>query len=334
MIRFCSPLVPDMRAVQRYLQPSFDAGHLSNFGQAYGKLCERLRTYLNLNDDKEVVIVSSGHAALQASYHVLNTKSPAVSDYTFASTMVASFGNPVVVDCDQNGFLDLEGVDGRCDGVALVCPISRIPDLQLYEIECKNRKVPLIIDGAATFGTSDIYNYGDCFCLSFHATKTFPIGEGGAVICSMDVAKKIKQYINFGLDDNKNIAMHGTNAKISEYSCAIGLSILDQIEQPLGPISRRIANARIYDEELSPYTLPSFSDETSYQTFPVYIGDNSLASTIRNKLRENNIEFSQYYRPLTGMQCSKSLYESNICLPCHHNVSEEQIRLICSIILS
>ena len=334
MIRFCSPLIPDMDVVKKYIQPSFDVGHLSNFGQAYYKLCERLHSYLKLEEDKEIVIVSSGHTALQASYHVLGIKKPAITDYTFISTLVASFDEPIIVDCDAYGFLDMGHVGAESDGAVLVCPISRIPDLRFYEEECKKKNIPLVVDGAAAFGTPDIYNHGDCFCISFHATKTYSVGEGGAVICSKDIAKKIKQYINFGQDEHKNPIMHGTNAKISEFTCAIGLAVLDQIEQQDGPVSKRITNTEIYERELAEFVLPTFSAKTVYQTFPIYAKDKDMAERIRNKLRENNVEFLQYYKPLSFLKNSKMLYETNICLPCHQDMDECQAKQICDIILN
>lgn len=334
MIRFCGPLIPDMLAIEKYIRPSFNSGYLSNFGQAYNVFCERLHCFLKLDDDKEIVIVSSGHTALQAAYYVLGTKRPAVTDYTFRSTLCASFDDPVVVDCDKQGFLDIDGINDECDGVALVCPISRIPDIKKYEEICRKRNIPLVIDGAATFGTPDIYNHGDCFCLSFHATKTFPIGEGGAVVCSKEVAKKIKQYINFGFDEHKNPIMHGTNAKVSEYTCAIGLAILDEIEKDNGPLDKRLRNSRIYNKRLSEFVLPTFSSKTIYQTFPIYVNNKDMAKKIRDKLRENDIEFLQYYKPLTYLSNARTLYENNICLPCHQDISEEQINQICDIILS
>lgn len=333
MIRFCSPLIPDMNLVHEYLKPSFKAGYLSNFGQAYHKLCERLHSYLNISNDKEIVLVSSGHMALQAAYYVFGVKTPAITDYTFRSTLIASFEYPCVIDCDENGFLDLNKIDAYCDAAILVCPLSRIPDLKYYEDEVKKVHRTLIIDGAATFGTPNIYNYGDCFCLSFHATKTFPIGECGAIICSKDIARKIKQYINFGFDEHKNPVMNGTNGKVSEYTCAIGLALLDQIKMDDGPIQKRIRNAKIYSERLTNFTLPTFSEQTIYQTFPIYTNSKEQADKVRQTLKKNDIEYLQYYKPLTYLENSNTLYETNICLPCHQDVSEEQIEHICDLVL-
>jgi dTDP-4-amino-4,6-dideoxygalactose transaminase len=333
MIKFCDPLIPDMALVARYLQPSFEAGHLSNFGPAYKLLCERLHAYLKLDGGREIVLVSSGHTALQAAYHVLNLNSPAIPDYTFRSTLVASFADPVIVDCDSNGFLDITELDNDCDGAVVVCPMSRIPDLGYYQEKCRLQNLSLVIDGAATFGTPGICNYGDAFCLSFHATKTFSIGECGAVVCSNDLATKVRQYINFGFDAQRNPVMHGTNAKVSEYTCAVGLALLDQIEQSQA-IARRLRNASIYENGLEKFTLPSYATETVYQTFPIYVSDIETAERIRTKLKECQVEFLQYYKPLTSLPNAKKLYEGNLCLPCHQNVTEDQAKYICGVIRS
>lgn len=332
MVSFCKPIIPDMNLVNKYLDSSFKSGYLSNFGINYKRLVERLHAYLKLDDDKEIVLVSSGHTALQASYAIANTKKPLIPDYTFASTLVASFEKPVIVDCDMDGFL-ITDVEEYYDSLVVVCPLSRIPDLQYYTEICKNKNIPLIIDGASCFGTPEIYNYGDFFCLSFHATKTFPMGEGGAVICSKENAQKIRQYINFGMNEKKEIIMHGTNAKISEYSCAIGLALLDEIEKENGVISARLKNAKIYQKELEEYAKKSYSGlETVYQTFPIYVPSVEKAQNMRNRLKENNIEFIQYYKPLTKKYNAKYLYDTNISLPCHQDVSEKDIYTIINII--
>jgi dTDP-4-amino-4,6-dideoxygalactose transaminase len=321
-----------MHAVSDYLQPSFDSGHLSNFGQAYDKLCSRLHTHMGLSNDRGIVLVSSGHMALQAAYYVLGVKTPLVPDYTFRSTMVAAYGHVTVADCDENGFLDQESATSDYDGMVLVCPVSRIPNLGYYQGMCKKMNKPLVIDGAATYGTKGIYNYGDAFCISFHATKTFPMGEAGAVICSKENAKKIKQFINFGFDDNRNPVIYGTNAKVSEYTCAIGLAVLDKIQED-AVMHKRGSVSKIYEDRMKKFILATSSAGTVYQAFPIYIDNTSAAETVRNILAREEIANMQYYKPLIGLPHAKRLYDTNICLPCHHGITEQDANRICDLIL-
>jgi dTDP-4-amino-4,6-dideoxygalactose transaminase len=153
------------------------------------------------------------------------------------------------------------------------------------------------------------------------------------VVCSNELATKIRQFINFGFDAQRNPVMSGTNAKVSEYTCAVGLALLDQIEQEQH-LSNRLRNARIYESALGQFVLPSYAPDTVYQTFPIYASDAGMAERIRAKLKDSQVEFLQYYKPLAALPNAKRLYEANLCLPCHQNVTEEQVRSVCDLIRS
>jgi dTDP-4-amino-4,6-dideoxygalactose transaminase len=64
--------------------------------------------------------------------------------------------------------------------------------------------------------------------LSFHATKSFGVGEGGAVVTTdQDLAGRVFQSLNFGFVESRETAIASTNGKMSEYSAAVGLAELD-----------------------------------------------------------------------------------------------------------
>ena len=79
-----------------------------------------------------------------------------------------------------------------------------------------------------------ILNLGDISVLSFHATKIFHTIEGGALIISDDdLYEKSKKIINFGFSLEGQIEEVGINAKMNEFEAAMGLAVLDEIEQIL-----------------------------------------------------------------------------------------------------
>lgn len=343
MIKFCSSVLPDMDRVAFYLKESFEKNQLSNFGPATQLLTERLKVFLELSKDRDLLLVSSGHTALMAAYACLDIDSIAIPSYTFKSTEVAATiqGLPVThlnVDSDT-GCLDRipDNLTSKIckdnKGIVAVCALSTIPDFYLLEENAKIQNLKLIIDGAASFGTPKVYECGDAFCLSFHATKTFPIGEGGALIASPEVITKAKQYINFGFDKDRNPVRVGMNAKISEYTAAIGLALLEKMPDA---IDKRNHNRDMYLDELGEFIPTSFSLKTTYQTIPLFIkNDFDRARKIRFKLREAKVEILQYYRPLISTHpITDMLYQTNICLPCHQDLTEEEIRFICKIVKS
>ena len=326
-----------MDRVSFYLKESFEKNHLSNFGPAYQLLVEKLKEFLQLDSSKDLLLTTSGHTALMAAYGAFNLGCITLPSYTFKSTENAATLQGIAIQHlepnEKTGCIDrvpLGFFEMKKAGYVAVCALSTIPDLKSlhYAIGPSINKPKLIIDGAASFGTPDIYNQGDAFCLSFHATKTMPIGECGALIASKEVIAKAKQFINFGFDKDRNPVMPGMNAKVSDYTCAIGLALLEKMPEA---IQKRNQFRDIYLKELSSMIPKSYHDNTTYQAMPIFAwNDFTHAKRIRAKLKEANIEFLQYYRPLiTTHPTTDMLYQTNICLPCHQDLTSEEVEFIC-----
>jgi dTDP-4-amino-4,6-dideoxygalactose transaminase len=109
-------------------------------------------------------------------------------------------------------------------------------DLSRYEALHRSG-TPVIIDAASSFGASSDGGYfGQDFSgpvvYSFHATKTFGIGEGGLVYSGdFDLIRQIRQAGNFGFSADRISTIHGLNSKLSEYAAALGLATLDVFQE-------------------------------------------------------------------------------------------------------
>ena len=326
-ISFCKPSLPNFDDVADLLANSMRSGHLSNFGPLYRRATKKLSEVLNLVD-KEPVITSSGHTALMTAYSVLGVDKVIVPDYTFVSTLCAAELQgikTIVSDVDVNtgSFTPeiLDSIDEDFDAVVVVCPLSIIPDLKALHDYCIKNNKKMIVDGAATFGSStDIYSYGDAYCMSFHATKTLSVGEGGAVVLSKSLVDKAEEYITFGLSKNKEVLSVGINAKVSEYTCAILLSLLDGMSYDT---SMRYRNVKLYKEYLEEYMLPSFAEKTVYSSLPLYIPEYS--DRVIEKLRRIGVQALKYYKPLVGRDNAVKLFNMSVCLPTHHGLREQDV---------
>lgn len=74
-------------------------------------------------------------------------------------------------------------------------------------------------------------NFGDISTISFHATKLFHTIKGGGVITNnVQLARKLRMLINFGITGPATIESGGTNPKMNEMEAAMGLCVLDEIE--------------------------------------------------------------------------------------------------------
>ena len=112
----------------------------------------------------------------------------------------------------------------------IVCNTFGTPNQYIGEWEklAKDHELPLIIDSAAGFGSDyqdgrKMGTRGDCEIFSFHATKPFGIGEGGAITSSNEeFIFKMERMKNFSFDEKGESCFIGLNAKLPELSCAIG----------------------------------------------------------------------------------------------------------------
>lgn len=132
------------------------------------------------------------------------------------------------------------------------------PDIDKWESIAKARSLPLIIDSAAGFGSKYkdgrlLGAKGDCEIFSFHATKPFAVGEGGAVFTkNPKLASVIKDITNFGFGNNRDTEYLGFNAKMQEFNAAIGLAQLKKFNQQLQ--SRKLTYIK-YLEGLKSYNF-------------------------------------------------------------------------------
>lgn len=345
MIKFCEPLIPDMFLVESKLKASFQSGHLSNFGPAYKELAQYLTKYLHIEADKEIVLTSSGHTALMAACALakhLGYGPAAIPTFTFESTRAAAVGTGLgKVDVEMtksDGCLHIDDVcsldDNSYGTVMAVCALSTIPiTLQSMYNYCTRNGKFLIVDGAASFGTEDIIPYCDAYCLSFHATKSLSVGEGGAIVVKKEYADFVRSYINFGFDSNRNVIVTGINGKISDYACAVAHTLLET--KFYASKSRRLDNYRIYHreiKELIPESMHSFN--TVYQTLPMFFDKATEAAEAEAALLNLDIEVRKYYPPYGSEPTSLDLYDRNLCLPIHQGVSEKEVQLICDTINS
>lgn len=325
--------LPNMQRLATYLETSEKARQFSNFGPVERLFAERLSVAAGLNHYRRLVLASSGHTALMAAYAVLGVRRLVVPAFTFESTRAAATLQgiePVICDVDPvSGCLTVEILKqldpASYDGVVAVCALSTVPDLDALSRFCRDQKKRLIVDGAATWGTPGLANYGDAFCYSFHATKTLPAGEGGAVIVNAEHYEHALAFTNFGRTiDKRTVIADGLamNAKLCEFAAAAGLTALDDLDDEL---LLRFRNAKRYREALGPCVPPSWDPHTIYAFMPTFAPTKEKAQAIRTALSSDGIPHLAYYVPIAPLPVSVDLYERSICLPVHSDVPKELI---------
>ncbi|WP_262266296.1 MULTISPECIES: DegT/DnrJ/EryC1/StrS family aminotransferase [Microvirga] len=234
------PIVPSVDEFLSYLRPALENRRLSNGGPNCHNLEHRLSEILRT---PHVSLMSNGTIAIEIAAKALNFRNRIITTpFTFAATVSALIWiglDPVLVDVEED-YLTIdpnavkEHLDSNVGGILGVhvygcpCNVDALDDL------AKAASIPILYDGAhvfeSTFNGRPIVGYGDATTMSFHPTKQFNTGEGGAIVTnSYEVHAKVGLLKNFGIESEDLISEVGTNGKMSELNAAFGLSNLSAV---------------------------------------------------------------------------------------------------------
>ena len=243
MIPISKPYLPPREMVDAYLDSVYEKHWLTNNGPLVQKLTQRLADYLGL-DSQCLVLVANGSLALHLAYNALDLKGEVITTpFSFiatASTLKWEGLQPVFSDIDKDTWniapnLIEKHITQNTSAIVPVHVFGNPCDVDAIQTIANKHKLKVIYDASHCFGATlngeSVLKHGDVSTISFHATKLFHTVEGGAVITKTpELAEQIRKMINFGIDDIGGIHLTGTNAKMSEYHAAVGLAVLDSID--------------------------------------------------------------------------------------------------------
>jgi dTDP-4-amino-4,6-dideoxygalactose transaminase len=219
----------------------------------------------------------------------------------------------------------------------------------IEEIEriAKKHSLKVIYDGAHAFGVNykgkSIFEYGDVTTCSFHATKLFHTGEGGAIFCK-DPALFHQLYYSHNFGHDGPLAFHGLgiNGKMSELQAAMGLAVLPYMQEILKERSKVVA---YYDDNLKTDRLSRIKirTETDWNSayYPVLFESENHLLEIEKSLHDIEVFPRRYFYPsLTNLQyvpqssceIASSVSSRILCLPLFYGLSEHEVKRITSII--
>jgi dTDP-4-amino-4,6-dideoxygalactose transaminase len=202
----------------------------------------------------------------------------------------------------------------------------------------------VIYDAAHAFGVKlngdSIFKFGDISTCSFHATKLFHTGEGGAIFSTdVQIRKRIFLSHNFGHISPTEFDGVGINGKMSELHAALGKTVLPYINEI---IKKRKDLVTLYIENLNWSKLETIqirdNVEWNYSYFPIVFSSPKKLEIVLDILNSIDIFPRRYFFPslnkidyLTGqtMPISESLSERVLCLPLYHDLSVDILKKIC-----
>ena len=279
--------------------------------------------------------------------------------FTFAATAQAALWAglvPRLLDVDAHhwhldpGQLEHE-LREHGDEVAVVLAVSSFgtppPPIvrRRWEAACHEAGVPLVVDSAAGFGATAVDGVpigaqGNVEVVSFHATKPFAIGEGGAVF-TRDAAlcERVELAVNFGLGADRTARLPlGLNGKMSELHAATALAVLEDFDATLA-VRRAAAEAlrRAADPSLA---WQAECERSTWQFVPVAHLDGE-ARTAAEQHCDDAVETRRYYLPLHQMETfrdasvaagglarTEALAARVLCLPMANDLTADELAQI------
>lgn len=318
------PFLPPLEEFQRGLAEIWQNAWLTN----NGPLVQRYQKALGAHFGTEnLCLFNNGTLALQIALQGMQISGEVITTpFTFVATTHALYWNkvrPVFVDIEPRHYtLD----PGRVE--AAITPwTTAILAVHVYGFPCQHEALAdiarrhnlrLLYDAAHAFnvrvGGRNIGQLGDLSMFSFHSTKLYHSIEGGMLVFADGGLKKTFDYLkNFGFENEEEVVMPGTNAKMNELQALMGLQVLGHLPTL---VERRRAVSERYRARLAsvPGVIvpppPAADVIYNYAYFPVEIDEAQYGMTrdqLYARLKEFNVFTRRYFYPLL---CDFACYRS------------------------
>ena len=359
-ITVTAPLLPDLEEFKTMLKEIWKSKWITNNGLFHRQLEKALAEYLGV---EYISVFTNGTLPLITALQALGlTKGEVITTpYSFVATSHSIWWNgltPVFVDIEE----ETCGMDPAKIEAAITPNTVAIMPVHCYGKPCKTKEIDaiakkyglkVIYDAAHAFGVKvngeSILNAGDISTLSFHATKVYNTIEGGALIChSAEMKHQIDNLKNFGFRGEVTVEAPGINGKMDEVRAAYGLLNLKQVDAAI-EARQKVANAyraafrnvkgiRFFDD------MPGVRHNYSY--FPIFVDAEQYGMTrdeLYEKMKAENVYGRRYFYPLitafdpyrdypsantANLPMATKIADQVICLPMHHELSEEDLKRI------
>lgn len=353
MINVTKTFLPPIAEYQQYLQRAYDNNWLTNRGELVLELEEKLKKYLAV---PHIIATNNGTSPLQIALKLLGNQGEIITTpFSYVATTAAivwEYCTPVFVDIHPQ-YLTIDetqieaAITTKTTAILATHVFGNPCDVETIEAIAVKYNLKVIYDGAHAFGVQykgkSIFEYGDVSSCSFHATKLFHTGEGGAMFANdINLQKQLFYSHNFGHDGP--LAFHGLgiNAKMSELQAAMGLAVLPYMDTIMIERKRVIDyyNTHLDFSNLTPLKVRT-NTNWNYSYYPVIFKTEGQLLEVEQRLKVNNIVPRRYFYPALNtieyakgqpMPSAESVASRILCLPLCYDILEEDLKIIVNII--
>ncbi|WP_417196210.1 DegT/DnrJ/EryC1/StrS family aminotransferase [Bizionia sp.] len=357
MINVTQSFLPPIQEFEAILKGAWDKKWMTNRGELLLELESKLSTYLGVSN---FFITTNGTLPLQIALKTLGiTKEVITTPFSYVATTSAIIWEnctPVFVDIERD-MLTIDpakieaAITENTEAILATHVFGNPCDVEAIQAIAEKHHLKVIYDAAHCFAVTykgkSIFEYGDIISTSFHATKLFHTGEGGAIFVPNDALfKKCYYHHNFGHNGPLEYHGLGINAKASEMQAAMGLSVLPYIDTI---IAKRKLLTETYEfllkdnANVSLFGFRKFADK-NYSYMPVIFKDEIFMQLVLEKLAVLKIYPRRYFYPSlnklpyleksVSMPISEDICSKILCLPLYFELEKQQVAEICNVINS
>jgi dTDP-4-amino-4,6-dideoxygalactose transaminase len=353
MIPVTKSFLPPFEEYTYQLQRAFDNEWLTNRGQLIRELEDKLKDYLEIDN---ILITNNGTIPLQIALKLLGNQGEIITTpFSYIATTAAIVWEnctPIFVDINPNNLtIDVSKIEAAITSKTTCILATHVfgnpCDIEQIQRIAEKHNLKVIYDAAHCFGVQykgkSIFEFGDISTCSFHATKLFHTGEGGAVFCKdSELFHKIYYSHNFGHNGPLEFYGLGINGKISELHAAMGLAVFPHLNEI---ISERKNVTQLYDELIDFVKVSKMEIrlETiwNHSYYPIiFKSEEDLLQTLE-KLNNKNIFPRRYFYPSLNtieytkgkvMPISEHVAARILCLPLFVGLNKCDVELISKIV--
>jgi dTDP-4-amino-4,6-dideoxygalactose transaminase len=354
MIPVTKSFLPPIEEYTTQVQRAYDNNWLTNRGELVVELEQKLTDYLELKESK-ILCMNNGTIPLQIALKLLGKGGEIITTpFSYVATTAAIVWEnctPVFVDINSE-YLTIDetlieaAITEKTTCILATHVFGNPCNVEEIERIAKRHNLKVIYDAAHCFGVKykgkSIFEYGDVSTCSFHATKLFHTGEGGAIFCKdPELFHQIYFSHNFGHNGPLDFHGLGINGKISELQAAMGLTVLPYMTQIL---KGRQEAVTMYREKLNPaFQILKLREgsQWNYSYFPILFKTEEALLDSEYNLKDNDILARRYFYPSLNnlpyterchMPISEDIAKRILCLPLYYIIEEQHIAEVCHIV--
>jgi dTDP-4-amino-4,6-dideoxygalactose transaminase len=353
MINVTKTFFPPIAEYTQQLERVWQNQWLTNRGELLLELEEKLKTKLDVSN---IIVMNNGTIPIQIALQILGQQGEIITTpFSYVATTAAILWEhctPVFVDIHPD-YLTIdetkieEAITSRTTAILATHVFGNPCAIEAIEAIAAKHQLKVIYDAAHAFGVTyhgkSIFEYGDVSTCSFHATKLFHTGEGGALFCN-DAVLHHQLFYSHNFGHNGPLEFHGLgiNGKISELQAAMGLSVLPHMDRIVASRKKVVC---LYNENLDFARVNALKlragAEWNYSYYPVIFETEAKLLAIQKNLNENGIFPRRYFYPSLNtipyvnggsMPVSESIASRVMCLPLYEGMEEEDVLRIINLI--